>query len=208
MTALTCQGDLLLLIVIRGWRSRWSTRPSGCRPGWAAVVLPFFFPFLKRQAMIAHWHKTNKAHQKKKKSHFSSVKRMLKVIAPILFSPTVRTWFDDPLEPAWLLWGRGRRRGRRVVVVPVRTLGCPVNREGQTGVPATQHQPVCVHLRTRSQFVVTKQQKQTSTVCLLGIGYLSTGSEHDGLVFIILQTEGKEQDRKDWNNSVKTLTGQ
>lgn len=41
---LTWHLDLLFIVIIGGWRPRWSTRPSGCWSGWAAVVLVIFFP--------------------------------------------------------------------------------------------------------------------------------------------------------------------
>lgn len=45
---LTCHWNLLFIVIIWGWRSRWSTRPSRGRPGWAAIVLVIFLPVWKQ----------------------------------------------------------------------------------------------------------------------------------------------------------------
>lgn len=44
--------NLLLIIIIRGWRTRWGARPSGCWSWWAAIVLVIFFPLLKAQFKV------------------------------------------------------------------------------------------------------------------------------------------------------------
>lgn len=47
---LTCHMNLFFIIIIWGWRSRWSARSSGCWSGWAAIVLDIFLPLYNKRA--------------------------------------------------------------------------------------------------------------------------------------------------------------
>lgn len=117
-TVLTCHMNLFFIIIIWGWRSRWSTRSSGCWSGWAAIVLVIFFPLFNKRAQNLQNNNLGSVSRLACFLDFSvSVKVCVKARAPVSFSSEKSTLFGGPLGPTRLLrrWG-WRRRGRALVM--------------------------------------------------------------------------------------------
>lgn len=158
--------NLFFIIIIWGWRSRWSTRSSGCWSGWAAIVLVIFFPLFNKRAQNLQNNNLGSVSRLACFLDFSvSVKVCVKARVPVSFSSEKSTLFGGPLGPTRLLRRWGWRRRGRALVMSVWALCCPVYCYSKTCVPTTQHQAVCVYLHATSTQLFNNWQKWQALYC-------------------------------------------
>lgn len=84
--------------------------------------------------------------------------------APHSCSLMMPTLFNNPFGPAWLLRGWGWRGRGWVLVMSVWALCCPVHSQSETGVPAPQHQAICVYLHKYKPLKLQVNKKEINNL--------------------------------------------
>lgn len=192
---LTCHMNLFFIIIIWGWRSRWSARSSGCWSGWAAIVLVIFLPLYNKRAQTFQNNNWIRAIIRIRFlsgffSFSSSVwKRESRTVSAGRHPPCLVVLLGPPG-----CWGGGGGGGGD------EPWSCPCERSAVPYIATVRlvYQP----RSTRPSVFTCKQQVHNYLIKITRLTYkfsilmpkvhLSAGPEHNGFVFIIFQTESRE----------------